>query len=48
MQSVISYKERGKYGNSNYRGNCSGYVIKDLIDLRCVITLIFIKSHTTP
>ena len=32
MQSVISYKERGKYGNSNYRGNCSGYVIKDLIE----------------
>lgn len=32
MQSVISYKERGKYGNSKYRGNCSGYVIKDLIE----------------
>ena len=32
MQSVISYKERGKYGNSLYRGNCSGYVIKDLIE----------------
>lgn len=32
MQSVISYKERGDYGNSKYRGNCSGYVIKDLIE----------------
>lgn len=32
MQSVISYKERGNYGNSMYRGNCSGYVIKDLIE----------------
>lgn len=32
MQSVISYKERGNYGNSLYRGNCSGYVIKDLIE----------------
>jgi len=31
MNSIISYKERGPYGNSNYRGNCSGYVIKDLI-----------------
>lgn len=31
MNSVISYKERGKYGNSSYRGNCSGFVIKDLI-----------------
>ncbi len=32
MQSVMSYKERGNYGNSMYRGNCSGYVIKDLIE----------------
>ena len=31
MQSVISYKDRGNYGDSKYRGNCSGYVIKDLI-----------------
>ena len=31
MQSVISYKDRGNYGNSKYRGNCSGNVIKDLI-----------------
>lgn len=32
MQSIVSYKERGKYGNSNYRGNCSGFIIKDLIE----------------
>lgn len=31
MESVISYVERGNYGNSLYRGNCSGYVIRDLI-----------------
>ena len=32
MQSVINYEQRGKYGNSQYRGNCSGYVIKELIE----------------
>lgn len=32
MQSVISYLERGNYGNSKYRGNCSGDVIKDLLN----------------
>lgn len=31
MNSIISYKERGLYGDSSYRGNCSGYVIRDLI-----------------
>lgn len=31
MESIISYIDRGKYGNSNYRGNCSGYIISDLI-----------------
>lgn len=31
MQSVISYKNRGKYGNNLYRGNCTGYIIKDLL-----------------
>lgn len=31
MQSIVSYKNRGDFGNSNYRGNCSGYIIKDLI-----------------
>ena len=32
MKSVISYLERGNYGNSKYRGNCSGNVIKDLLN----------------
>lgn len=31
MQSVVSYIDRGMYGKADYRGNCSGYVIKDLI-----------------
>lgn len=32
MKSIISYPDRGKWGNSSYRGNCSGYVIKDLLE----------------
>lgn len=32
MQSIVSYSDRGKYGDSKYRGNCSGYVIRDLIN----------------
>ena len=32
MESVISYSNRGPYGKSSYRGNCSGYVIRDLIN----------------
>ena len=32
MQSVVSYPDRGKYGNPNYRGNCSGKLIEDIID----------------
>lgn len=31
MQSIISYENRGKWGKSSYRGNCSGHVIKDLL-----------------
>ena len=31
MQSIVSYKNRGNFGNSKYRGNCTGYIIKDLI-----------------
>jgi len=31
MKSIISYPNRGKWGNSSYRGNCSGYVIRDLL-----------------
>lgn len=32
MNSIMSYENRGKWGKSSYRGNCSGYVIKDLIE----------------
>lgn len=32
MQSVVSYPDRGKYGKSSYRGNCSGRLIEDIID----------------
>lgn len=31
MQSIVSYKDRGPYGDSFYRGNCTGHIIKDLI-----------------
>ena len=29
--SVVSYPERGPWGDSRYRGNCSGHLVKDLI-----------------
>lgn len=29
--SVVSYPDRGPWGNAAYRGNCSGYLVKDLI-----------------
>jgi len=29
--SVVSYPDRGPWGDSKYRGNCSGHLIKDLI-----------------
>lgn len=32
MNSILSYPDRGKYGNRNYRGNCSGHVIADLLN----------------
>lgn len=31
MNSILSYPKRGHYGDAHYRGNCSGYVIKDLL-----------------
>lgn len=31
LNSILSYPNRGPYGNSFYRGNCSGYVIRDLL-----------------
>lgn len=30
--SIWSFPERGKWGSSRYRGNCSGYVIKQLLE----------------
>lgn len=32
MQSVVSYPDRGRFGKSSYRGNCSGRLIEDIID----------------
>lgn len=32
MKSVVSYPSRGKWGKANYRGNCSGYIIRDLLN----------------
>jgi hypothetical protein len=29
--SILSYPFRGPYGNPKYRGNCSGFIIKDLL-----------------
>lgn len=31
LTTIMSYPERGKYGDNKYRGNCSGELIKDLI-----------------
>jgi DNA-binding CsgD family transcriptional regulator len=32
LTSVLRYPERGPWGKARYRGNCSGYVLLDLID----------------
>lgn len=32
MQSIVSYPDRGSYGRNTYRGNCSGLLIKDIIN----------------
>src|ERR1039457_4798778 len=29
--SVVSYPDRGPWGSATYRGNCSGYLIRDLL-----------------
>lgn len=29
--SVVSYPDRGPWGNPGYRGNCSGHLVKDII-----------------
>jgi len=31
LNSILSYPNRGPYGNASYRGNCSGYIIRDLL-----------------
>lgn len=31
MNSILSYPNRGPFGDANYRGNCSGYIIRDLL-----------------
>jgi len=33
--TICSYPERGKWGNNKYRGNCSGKIIKDIIETPC-------------
>ena len=32
LQSIVSYPNRGSYGNNKYRGNTTGKIIKDLIE----------------
>lgn len=32
LTSIHSQRRRGPYGNSKYRGNCGGYLIRDLLD----------------
>lgn len=30
--SVCSYPQRGNYGKSGYRGNCTGHIIRDFVE----------------
>lgn len=30
--SICSYPQRGHYGDNSYRGNCTGYIVKDFIE----------------
>ena len=30
--SVVSYPDRGHWGKSSYRGNCTGRIIKDFLE----------------
>lgn len=32
LSTVLSYPERGPWGSADYRGNCNGYVVKDLLE----------------
>ena len=31
LYSIVSYPDRGPWGDSRYRGNCTGHIVKDLI-----------------
>ena len=31
LSSVVSYPDRGPWGNARYRGNCTGHLVKDLV-----------------
>ena len=31
MKSIVSYPSRGPFGDADYPGNCSGYLVRDLI-----------------
>jgi hypothetical protein len=31
MRSILSYPERGPWGDHRYRGNCTGFIVRDLI-----------------
>lgn len=33
--TICSYPDRGKWGNNKYRGNCSGKLIKDIMETPC-------------
>ncbi len=33
--TIVSYTDRGIWGNNKYRGNCSGKIIKDIIETPC-------------
>ena len=32
LTSIVSYENRGHWGNNKYRGNCTGHLIKDLLE----------------
>lgn len=49
MRSIVSYPVRGSDGRNNYRGNCSGLLIEDLIKQFKIkhITDFMVGSRTT-
>ena len=32
MNSIVSYPNRGNYGKSSWRGNCSGHLVKEMLE----------------